>query len=130
MTYPMGRWMVAAIGVGLVVYAVTQLVRAYKADLDDQLSLSRIDPGARRWVITLIRLGIAARGVVFLITGLFLTLAAWHEDAGEARGLSGALEALRRQPYGPWLMAAVAAGLIAYGFYLFVLARYRRIRTG
>jgi hypothetical protein len=41
--------------------------------------------------------------------------------------LGGALDALARQPYGPWLLGTVAIGLIAYGIYEFVKARYRVI---
>jgi hypothetical protein len=71
----------------------------------------------------------AARGVVFGIIGAFLILAAWRYNATEARGLEGALETLRRQPLGQWLLAAVALGLVAYGVFQFVKARYRLIET-
>jgi hypothetical protein len=33
---------------------------------------------------------------------------------------------LARQPFGPYLLGAVAAGLMAYGAFMFVMARYRR----
>jgi hypothetical protein len=65
--------------------------------------------------------------VVFGIVGVFLILAAWHSNAGKARGLSGALRALEQQSYGQWVLGIVALGLIAYGFYMLVQARYRRI---
>ena len=45
----------------------------------------------------------------------------------EARGLDGALLELSQQPYGRYLLGAVAVGLLAYGLYCFVQARYRRI---
>ncbi|MFL6257903.1 MAG: DUF1206 domain-containing protein, partial [Pyrinomonadaceae bacterium] len=47
--------------------------------------------------------------------------------AEEARGLSGALRALEQRPYGPYVLGAVALGLVAYGLYMFVEARYRRM---
>jgi len=68
-----------------------------------------------------------ARGVVFGIIGLFLIQAAWRARAEEARGLGGALRALEQQPYGPYVLGAVALGLVAYGLYMFVEARYRRM---
>ncbi|MFW5811148.1 MAG: DUF1206 domain-containing protein, partial [Thermodesulfobacteriota bacterium] len=34
---------------------------------------------------------------------------------------------LASQPYGPWLLGAVAIGLFCYGIHCLVLARYRRI---
>jgi len=39
----------------------------------------------------------------------------------------GALKVLSQQPYGKWLLGIVAAGLIAFGLYSFVEARYRRV---
>ena len=97
--------------------------------LDKHLVLARLGATARRAVVWVSRFGQAARGVVFGMIGLFFILAAWRYNPAEAKGLAGALEALRRQPFGPWLLALVALGLIAYGIYQFVKARYRRIET-
>ena len=72
-------------------------------------------------------LGHLARAVVFCLIGLFLVKAAWEYDPKQARGLDGALLELAQRPYGGLLLGAVAAGLIAYGLYCFVQARYRRI---
>ncbi|MEJ7700697.1 MAG: DUF1206 domain-containing protein [Pyrinomonadaceae bacterium] len=71
--------------------------------------------------------GLAARGVVFGIIGGFLVQAALQSNANKTRGLSGALRALEQQSYGQLLLGVVALGLIAYGFHMFVLARYRRM---
>jgi hypothetical protein len=73
------------------------------------------------------RVGHAARGVTFGITGVYLLVAALHQSPEEARGLAGALAALLEQPYGPVLLGVVAAGLAMYGLYMFVEARYRRM---
>jgi hypothetical protein len=129
MDYPLGRWVVAATGVGIVVYGFGQLVRAWKAKLDDQLVLDGMQQSTRVLVRRVSRFGIAARGAVFAIIGALLVLAAWQYDASEAKGLGGALAALERQPFGPWLLGLVALGLIAYGLYQFLLSRYRRIAT-
>ena len=69
----------------------------------------------------------AAFGVVFGVIGVFLVQAALQTDPDEARGLGGALDTLARQPFGPYLLGAVALGLVAYGVFMFVMARYRRI---
>jgi hypothetical protein len=45
----------------------------------------------------------------------------------EASGLDQALNTLAQQPYGPWLLAAVALGLAAYGVFCFFDARYHRV---
>ena len=61
------------------------------------------------------RIGYSARGVSFGSSGA----AARRGHAGSpgrlARGLGGALATLAQQPFGPWLLGVVAAGLVAYG---------------
>ena len=94
------------------------------------ISLECVEPGPRGVVVHVSRFGIAARGVVFGVIGIGLVMAAWRTDPGEAMGVGGALRWLAGQAYGPWILAVVAAGLIAYGFYEFVRARYRVIRAG
>jgi hypothetical protein len=129
MSYPLGRVVLALIGAGIGIYGVWQLYRAYAAKLDKRLMLAQLSAAGRRAVTWVARFGMAARGVVFGIIGAFLILAAWRYNATEARGLEGALETLRRQPLGQWLLAAVALGLVAYGAFQFVKARYRLIET-
>ena len=127
MEYPMGRWLLMLIGAGIVGYGIFQLTKAFKSELGKRLHLGQLEPGTYRAVVAISRFGLAARGVVFGIIGGFLATAAYHHNPGEARGVDGALEALQRQPYGPWLLGTVAVGLIAYGIFEFVKARYRQI---
>ena len=129
MARPLGGIAVALAGALVAGYGLQQLYRGFTADLDDQLDLGRLRPGRARWVVTIARTGLAARGVVFALIGVFLIIAAVQSDPAEARGLGGALRTLEQQPYGPWLLALVALGLIAYGIYQLVRARYRRIDT-
>jgi hypothetical protein len=129
MSYPMGQWLVAGAGIGLAIYGIRQLWRAFQANLDKRLRLGEINPQTRRAVVNVSRVGLAARGVVFGIIGIFLALAAYHHNPQEVKGVGGALETLREQSYGPWLLAAVAIGLIAYGVYECVKARYRQINS-
>ena len=73
--------------------------------------------------------GVLFLAVVFVVIGIFAAKAAVEYDASEARGFAGALESLQQQPYGPWLLGIVAAGLVSYGVYALVRARYRVVRT-
>lgn len=127
MEQPMGRWLAVAVGVGIAVFGVMELVRAYRTDLPKQLDLSRLDPEARKWIVRFGRMGMAARGIVFAVMGGFLVRAAATYDASEARGIGGALKSLQEQPQGAWLLALVAIGLMAFGLFELVQSRYRRI---
>ena len=84
-------------------------------------------PAFRHWTRNLARLGLAARGIAFAIISWFLTRAAITYRSSEAGGLGDALQVMAEQPWGRWLLALMAAGLIAYGFFALIEARFRRI---
>ncbi|HYW07733.1 MAG TPA: DUF1206 domain-containing protein [Longimicrobium sp.] len=128
MDAPGGRFLVAAVALGLAAYGIYQLFKAYRTKLGKRLDLSSVSAGTREWIVRAGRAGLAARGVIFTIVGFFLIRAALQRDPGEARGLEGALEAVRAQSYGPLLLGLMALGLIGYGVLEMVNARYRRIQ--
>lgn len=127
MSFPLGIWLVGAAGVAILLFGLRQLYRAWAIDMDEPLDLGKMGVAAHAWTARFSRLGMAARGVVFGLIGTFLVVAARHENPAAARGVGGALDAVRAQPYGAALLALVAVGLVAYGCFQFVLARYRRI---
>ncbi|HEU4455435.1 MAG TPA: DUF1206 domain-containing protein [Longimicrobium sp.] len=127
MEAPAGRWLVALVGLGFAGYGIYQFYRAIKSDLAKRLDLGSMRARTREMAIRAARAGVAARGVVFLLIAYFLARAAIDYNPAEARGLQGALQALRDASYGPYLLGAVAVGLIGYGLFEIVKARYRRI---
>lgn len=124
---PFGVFLVVVIGLIVIAVAAYLFYRAYAADFRKRLNLSSLSPQWRNWAILSGRFGYAALGVVYGIVGIFLIVAAVKNNASQAKGLSGALQVLIHQPFGPVLLAVVALGLIAYGIYSFVEARYRRL---
>jgi hypothetical protein len=127
MSQPLGRWLVVAAGAVTLGAGLYQFYQAYKADFRNEVESHQMSLREKRWTTRAGRLGYAARGAVFCVIGVFLVQAALQADPQEARGLGGALETLARQPFGPYLLGAVAIGLVAYGAFMFVVARYRRI---
>jgi hypothetical protein len=119
-----GQWLVGLIGLVVVGTGIAFALRAWRGRVTDYMAL---DADTRRWAVPLGRLGFAARGLVFVLIGGFLVLAALHSNSSEVRGLGGALQSLRSQPYGWALLGLTAAGLFAFGVFGFVQARYRRI---
>lgn len=130
MDKPFGRVAIGLLGLGIAGYGLYELYRAFKSDLTKKLNLEGSAVATRKRVVGLGRAGMAARGVVFGIVGWLVLKAALQYDPSEAEGLQGALVALRKAAYGPWLLMLVALGLIAYGVFQLVKARYRVIRAG
>ncbi len=128
LSQPFGAWLVGIIGASIIGVGLFQFYKAYSAKFREKFNLHEMSTTEDRWATRLGRFGLAARGVVFGIVGFFLIQAARTFDPNQARGIDGALQTLLQQSYGTILMGVVAAGLVAYGVYMLVEARYRRIR--
>ena len=77
---------------------------------------ARISQDARRWIVPLARFGYAAKGIVYLIIGGLAALAAFHKG-GRTTDSRGALGEILSQPYGKFLLGAVALGLFGYALW-------------
>ncbi|MFC0677349.1 DUF1206 domain-containing protein [Lysobacter korlensis] len=117
MELPLGRWLVMAVGIGIMAYGIHQLIKAWKADV--RKHMTRND----RWIVMIGRFGIGARGLVLLPVGWFVFNAGRHYNPQEAGSTTEALQMLERGG----LLALVGVGLIAYGLHQFLKAAYRRI---
>jgi hypothetical protein len=122
---PGGEIALWAIAGGFVAYGGYQLYKAWKAKLNKQLALGPMSSRMRRFVIGASRFGIAARGIVFGTIGVLLARAIQNHDPRQARGVKQAM--LELFSFGRWPFLFVATGLIAYGVYQLINARYRRI---
>ena len=127
MAQPFGRWLTVVVGSVIVGIGLFQFYKAYKADFRDELKLGEMSDREDTWATRAGRLGYAARGVVLGVIGAFLVQAAVQTEPDKALGLGGALQTLARQPFGPYVLGAVVLGLVAYGAFMFVMARYRKI---
>jgi hypothetical protein len=125
--WPAGRWLVLAIAVAIGCAALWNLYRGVSGRYKKQLKTGEMSARELRWTTRIAVVGLLARAVVFGIVSWFFFKAAIDYDPNQARGPDGALRKLAHEPYGEWLLAVVATGLMAYGLFCLIQARYREV---
>jgi hypothetical protein len=127
LSWPYGRLLVGAVGAVLVAAGVGFGYQAVSANFRERLKRERMRPALWRAATVLGAVGSWARAVVLVLVGVFVCSAAVTFDPRRARGLDASLRTLADQPYGPYLLGAVAIGLVCYGAYLLIETVYRKV---
>jgi Domain of Unknown Function (DUF1206) len=125
--WPAGKWIVMAIAAAIALAACWNFWRGVSGRFLKHLKTGEMSAEVRKWVTRIAVFGLLARAVVFGLIAWFFFKAAADYDASKAQGLDGALRKLARENYGDWLLAVVAAGLLAYGVFCVIQARYRDV---
>ncbi|MFI7582482.1 DUF1206 domain-containing protein [Kocuria sp. M1N1S27] len=126
MAHPAGMVLLIAVGAGLVFAGVFLVHRGLTRSFEE--NLTSLPPGtAGAAVVWLGVVGYAAKGVALGVLGVLFVVATIQHDPEEATGLDGALKSLQEQPFGTWILGAVALGLICYGVFMVVRSRYQRM---
>lgn len=124
---PLNGWLILLAGLIVIGVAIFFFYKAVNRRFTIDLELGRMSHRVKRMAFACGVVGYAGRGIAFLIAGAFLVYAGWFVEEVEARGYSDILRALETQPFGGWVLIALAAGLVAYGLYLLLAARYLRL---
>jgi uncharacterized membrane protein YidH (DUF202 family) len=122
-----GRWLVGVVGLVVVVVGLAMIVEGLRRRFVRDLHVERMRPATRRVVVALGAFGSAARGVVIGLAGVLAIDAAATANPSKSTGLDSALRTLARDPAGPWLLGLAAVGLIVFGVYSIVSAKWARL---
>jgi hypothetical protein len=125
MSKPAGAWLVGLVGVAVLGFGIGMLWYGLKRKFAKKLRFA--GPHGHQAATRAGQIGYAAKGVAFGIVGYLLLEAAVTNDPGKSRGLDAALHTLVGQPYGKFLLLAVALGVAAFGVFCFFQARYRKV---
>ncbi|WP_112276552.1 DUF1206 domain-containing protein [Lentzea terrae] len=120
--WPGGQWIVGAVAIGVLIIAGVIVYKGIKKSFEKDLDMSR----APSWIEPVGRIGWIGKGTAYGVIGVLIGLAAIYADPQQAGGMDKALKTLAAQPYGMYLLSAVAIGIAAFGVYCFVAARAHR----
>jgi Domain of Unknown Function (DUF1206) len=124
--WPGGRYLVGVVGLVILTIAVVKAKHGWEKKFLEEMSLPG-EPRVRRSVVRLGQVGSVAKAVALGLIGILVVVAAVQFDPSRANGLDAALKTLAAQPFGIFLLAAMALGLAAYGVFCFFDARYHRV---
>ena len=124
---PAGRFLVGAAALVLFAIAGWNAWRAISGSFSKELKQFEMSRQMSRLGLVAGTAGHAARAVAYALVGGFLVRAAIRHDPDKGVGLDAALKELAMTTGGPLLLAAVAIGLLLFGVFQLVLARYRRV---
>jgi hypothetical protein len=127
LAWPGGQVIVVVAGLIIIGVGVAGVVKGVKQSFAGEIDTSSMSPAARTAVARLGQVGYIARGVALGVVGVVLGYAALTFDPQQAKGLDGAMHTILEQPFGRFLLTAVALGFVAFGLFAFLQARYRRM---
>jgi hypothetical protein len=119
-----GRLLVGAIGLAVIGVGGALVYKGVTCRFTKDLTRPATTGRTGGIVLALGQFGYSAKGLALgFIGALFVWAAATHE-ASRAGGLDDALKTLLEQPFGAWLLTAVALGIAAFGVYCIAWARW------
>ena len=110
-----GLWLVA---LGFLVAAGMQVRKAMKGS-----HMKQTAPDTPAYAKTLGQIGLVTRGFVFAVIAYSFVKVAQTNDPGQAKAAGAAIASI--QGSSPTLYALIAVGLIVFGIFSLILARYR-----
>ena len=123
---PYGRILTGFIAVVILGKGIYDIYLAYSGKFRKKVKNAQLDYGTRKYIVETGKVGYTARGIVIAIIA-YLTLKVAFTANPEGSGGTGDALTFLQNEMGSVVVAIIAIGLIAYGVFMFVIARYSRI---
>jgi hypothetical protein len=127
LAWPGGRVLVVIAGLVIIGVGIAGIIKGVKKSFTEEIATSSMSPTTRTGVLRLGQAGYIAKGLALSVVGGLLTYGTLTFDRQQAQGLDGALQTILAQPFGRFLLTAVALGFVAFGLFAILQSRYRRM---
>jgi hypothetical protein len=127
LAWPGGHVIVVVTGLIIIGVGVAGVVKGLNKSFTEEIDTSSMSPVAREGVARLGQVGYIAKGMSLGMVGGLLSYAALTFERQKAPGLDGALHTVLAQPFGRFLLTAVALGFAAFGLFAMLESRFRRM---
>lgn len=122
----MGPWLVGMAALALIGIGIYQIHYGLSGKYKKHLQDLQLHSQATAILARTGKVGYVARGIVWLIVAYLLLRAALDANAAEAGDTGKAFQFLEASPWGSYLLGALGVGLVAFGVFNFLRARYER----
>jgi hypothetical protein len=124
MDLPAGQWLVGFVGLAIIAYGAGLVWRGWTDRFLEHLDGRGRTGDAGRAYTWFGRVGHTAKGIAFGLVGVLVGYAALTHEPRKSGGLDQALRKVLEQPFGPYLLLAIAVGIGCYGLFCFAWARH------
>lgn len=124
MDLPGGQFIVGVIGLAIIGYGISLVVRGWTEKFRRHLDAQGQSGQDRSAYVMLGKAGYIAKGVAISVIGGLFGYAAITHEAKKSGGLDQALQTVLEQPFGPVLLTAIGLGIGAYGLFCFARAKH------
>ncbi len=119
-----GQWLIGLMALAIAAVGIYQIYYSFSEKYKQGISVASMDQKTCNLLLSSGKIGYVARGLVWLVIAWLAGKAALHANASEAGDTAKAFRFVENASYGSYLLAALGLGLLCYGIFNFIRARY------
>jgi heme/copper-type cytochrome/quinol oxidase subunit 2 len=125
---PYGVWLLAIAALIIAAVGIYQIYYGLSGKYKKHVQKLNLHTLKSSLLLRAGKIGYIARGLVWLVISFLLIQAAVHAKSSEAGDTSKAFQFIEDSEFGSYLLAILGVGLIAYGIFNFIRARYENFK--
>ena len=123
---PGGTWLLITAALILAGIGLYQIWYGFKEKHRKHIDIQSLDERTSAYLLRAGKIGYISRGIVWLIIAFLFFKAASHQNPSEAGDTGTAFSFIQHGPYGTYLLALLAIGLVCYGATNFMRAFFEK----